>query len=100
MLKGKMVHQAPTPIISDCVAVPPQILLVNQQVVLSGDIFFVNKIPFLTTISENIHLTTALYLQNCKASTILKGLAKVQAIYAKWGFKVKHILMDSEFELL
>ena len=78
-----MVYQAPALVVSNYVAVSLQILLGNQQVVFSGDIFFVNKIPFLTTISENIHLTTALFLQNYKASTILKGLAKVQAIYAK-----------------
>ena len=83
MLKGKTVHCAPTPVVCDYIAVPSQILLANQQVILSGNIFFVNKIPFLTTISENIHLTTMLYLQNCKASTILKGLVKVWAIYAK-----------------
>ena len=41
-----------------------------------------------------------LYLQNYKASTILKGLAKVCAIYAKQGFKVKCTLMDGKFKPL
>ena len=41
-----------------------------------------------------------LYLQNHKASTILKSLAKVHAIYAKQGFMVKHTFMDGEFEPL
>ena len=77
MLKGKTVHCAPTPVISDYIVVPLQILSANQQVILSGDIFFVNKISFLTTISDSIHLTTTLYIQNCKTSTILKSLVKV-----------------------
>ena len=64
MLKGKTDCQAPMPVIFDYVAVPPEILLANQQVIFSGDIFFINNILFLTTISERIHLTTVLYLQN------------------------------------
>ena len=35
-----------------------------------------------------------------KPSTILKGLSKVTAIFANWGFHVKHALMDGQFEPL
>ena len=82
MLKGKTVRCAPQPVISDYIAVSPEILLANQHIVILGDIFFVNKIPFLTTISQTIHLTTTHYLTNQKPSTILKGINKVSAIYA------------------
>ena len=54
MLKGKTVRHAPQPVISDYIAVLLKILSANQHIMISGDIFFVNKIPFLTTISQTI----------------------------------------------
>ena len=100
MLKGKTVRHAPQSIVSNYIAVSPQILSANQHIVISGDIFFVNKIPFLTTISQTIHLTTVHYLTDQKTSTILKGLTKVAAIYTNQGFIVKCALIDGQFELL
>ena len=100
MLKEKRVRQSPKPILSDYVMVPQQILSANQHIVISGDIFFVSKIPFLTTISQTICLTMVHYLMDQKLSTILKGLTKVAAIYANRGFIVKHALMDGQFKPL
>jgi len=51
-------------------------------------------------ISQTICLTTAHYLTDQKPSTILKGINKVLAIYANWGFIVKCALMDGQFEPL
>ena len=78
----------------------PEILSANQHIVILGDIFFVNKNSFLTTISQTIHLTTAHYLTGQKPFTILKGINKVLAIYANQGFIVKCALMDGQFEPL
>ena len=100
MLKGKTIRHAPDHVTSDYVAIPPQILSANQHVVISGDIFFVNKVPFLTMISQTIWLTTTHYLANQKPSTILKGLKKVSAIYANRGFIVKCALIDGQFQPL
>ena len=100
MLKGKMVSQSPKPVLSDYIVVPLQILSANQHIVISSNILFINKVPFLTTISQTICLTTAHYLMDQKPSTILKGLTKVAAIYANWGFIVKCALMDGQFEPL
>ena len=74
ILKGKTIRHALDQVTSDYVAVPPQILSANQHIMISGDIFFVNGIPFLTTISHTIQLTTAHYLIDQKPSTIMKGL--------------------------
>ena len=79
---------------------PLQILTENQNVILTSDIFFVNWVPFLVTLSQNIRLTTTHYLKNCKPSTIAAALDQTMAIYAKLGFKVVQILMDGEFEPL
>ena len=98
MLKGKTVRHAPDQVTSDYMAVPPQILSANQHIMISGDIFFVNGVPFLTTISHTIQLTTTHYLTNQKPSTIMKGLKKVSVIYSNRGFTLKHALMNGQFE--
>ena len=100
MLKGKTVRRALHQVTSDYVAVPLQILSTNQHIVILGDIFFINSVPFLTTISHNIQLTTTYYLIDQKPSTIMKGLKKVSAIYSNRGFILKHALMDGQFEPL
>ena len=74
MLKGKMVWQSPKTILSNYIAVPLQILSANQHIIISGDIFFVNKVPFLTTISQTIWLTTVHYLMDQKPFTNLMDL--------------------------
>ena len=45
-LKGKTTQNAPTPIVSDYIALPPQILDANKHIALSADIFSVNQQPF------------------------------------------------------
>ena len=95
-LKGKNMYQAPIPVISNYITVPPKILIKNHDVILAGDIFFVNQVLFLATISENIKLTTAQYLKDHKASTILSVISKVQALYTKRGFVIRQTLIDRE----
>ena len=63
ILKGKTVHQAPILVISDYIAVPPKILIKICNIIFAGDIFFVNQVLLLATISENTKLTTAQYLK-------------------------------------
>ena len=64
ILKGKTMHQAPIPVVSDYIMMPLKILIENHDVILADDIFFVNQAPFLTTISKNIKLTTMQYLKH------------------------------------
>jgi hypothetical protein len=46
ILKGKTTCQTPLSVASDYVAVPPEIMSANKYVTLSGDLFFINKVPF------------------------------------------------------
>ena len=67
---------------------------------LTGDIFYVDRLPFLVTLSKNIHLMTAHYLKDRKPATIADAINQVRSIYKKHGFTIKRILMDGEFEPL
>jgi hypothetical protein len=56
-LKGKTARQSPDPVETDLINITKAILEANANVSLSGDVFFVNKIPFFTTISQNTKCT-------------------------------------------
>ena len=84
--------------LSDYVAVPKHIQETNKHVSLAADVFFINKNPFLATISENIKLTTGKYLPNRRIQELLLGMKEAKALYTGSGFDVKTALMDGEFK--
>ena len=61
-LKGKMTRQTPTSVVLDFVWILKEIRELHCNVTLSVDIFFVNNIPFLLTLSRNIRFTTVTHL--------------------------------------
>ena len=63
-LKGKTVQWTEPHVISSITPVPTDILSLYQSVTLCVDIMFVNKLPFLVTISQNIKFGTAELLLN------------------------------------
>ena len=61
---------------------------------------FVNKLPFLVTISWNIQFGTAELLLNCQEATVDKSIQSVMQLYSSCGFLVQMAHADSEFEPL
>ena len=61
---------------------------------------FVNKLPFLVTISHNLKFGTAELLLNHQEDTVAKTLTNVMRIYGSRGFLVQMVHTDSEFEAL
>ena len=63
-LKGKTICTKPIPVVTDYVAIPHAMFEENRNVTLSVYVMFVNRIPFLTSISRHLKFTTADTLQN------------------------------------
>ena len=82
---------------SDYVAVPHEIFEENRNLTLSVDVMFVNRIPFLTSISRHLKFTTAETLHNRTTSQLVQCVTNVKALYTKRGFNVTAALMDGEF---
>ena len=82
---------------TDYVAVPHAIFEENRNVTLSVDVMFVNRIPFLTSISRHLKFTTAETLHHRTTSQMVQCVTNVKALYTKRGFKVTTALMDGEF---
>jgi hypothetical protein len=99
-LKGKTSHRPPEQVQIHLNDLPADIMKEYCEVTLCGDIMYVNKIPFLITISRHIHFGTVEMIANRQMATILKGIKAVISIYRQQGFTVKHILLDGEFEPL
>jgi len=97
ILKGKTTRHTPLVVTSDYVAIPPHILSANKHVTLSGNLFFVNKIPFFATISDHIKFTTAEHINNQKLQQLIQASKHVQAIYDARGFEINSMLMDGKF---
>ena len=97
ILKGKSVRKTPKQVVSDIVAVPEQILSANKNVTLNGDVFFVNKVPFFATVSDNIRLTTALYCASRTKRQLTSAMQTVVKLYSARGFQVTVAKMDREF---
>jgi hypothetical protein len=68
-----------------------------RDVTICADIMFVNKIPFLVTISRGIKIGMVETLANRKQPTVVAAFKSVKGIYARQGFRVRLAHMDNEF---
>jgi hypothetical protein len=80
--------------------IPATIMSHYREVTLGGDIMFVNRFPFVMTISRHLKFGTAEYIKNQKDDTILTAIKHVKGLYMHRGFKITHMLMDGQFESL
>jgi hypothetical protein len=99
-LKGKTVKRTSVPVAGGIEGVPPSILERYQHTVLAVDIMFVNKIPFLITISRGLHAGTVENLSDRRVTTVVTALERVIQLYRRRGFRVTTLLADPEFEAL
>jgi len=98
-LKGTTTNGPPVAHVPDqyVAEVPWSILLHNSSVILAIDFVYVNKIPFLTTISRNIGWRTIAPVPNLQKGTILNELNRLIAIYNNHGLPINSIYGDNEF---
>jgi hypothetical protein len=70
----------------------------NQRVTLETDVMFVNSVPFLVSVSQNINLITIEHTPSPRtASSLGSLLQRIIHVYARAGFTAQSILMDIEF---
>jgi hypothetical protein len=96
-LKGKTVRRGGKHVPKGGVKVPRSIMEKHRDVTICVDIMFVNKIPFLVSISHNIKFGTIETIKNRQHKTILLGIKHIKALYAQRGFRVRMAHTDNEF---
>jgi hypothetical protein len=84
-LKGKTIQKKPAPVVSD-IMVLRELLKLVKDVSMCLDIFFVNKIPFLITLSLRIYFTTVSNLKNWKMKTVVALEKHIYVFYFQCSF--------------
>ncbi len=99
-LHGKTVRHKASRVEGLTVDVPAPLMNQYRNIILAGNIMFVNKIPFFVTISCYLKFGSVEMIQNKQPKTILTALTQVRRAYMRRGFNITTILMDYEFEPL
>ena len=99
-LQGKTPARRSTVVSGGRDGVPPDILDRHHDLVVSIDIFFINKIPFLLTTSHNLHFGTVEAIPSRQVDTVLKAIKRMLSIYHTRGFRGQTIPADPEFQPL
>ena len=69
----------------------------HKDIYLTADIFFVNKIPLLITLSRRIMFTAVHHLANLTVPQIFNAFKEIFTFYLQRGFRITTIGMDKEF---
>jgi hypothetical protein len=98
-LKGKSARTTPSRVqINSLDNIPTELLDSHNNVTLAIDIMYLNKtIPFMIMTSRAIHFGTAEMRKN-KKTTIMTSLKHIIDTYNARSFRVKHVLVDGQFE--
>ena len=99
-LKGKTTRRKPLPMVSDQIAIPPQLYENREFIELCIDLMFVNSMPFFTSISRALYYRTARPIPTRTREVLLEGLDFVLRLYNANGFTVSKIYCDNEFRPL
>jgi hypothetical protein len=99
-VEGKTVRRQPDSVYTESLPVPTTILDYYKDVSVSVDIMFVNKVPFLVSISEHIHYGTINALDTMKIPILEDEIKRIIRLYAVRGFHVKYILVDIQFKAI
>jgi hypothetical protein len=97
-LKGKTMRSMPNKVRPGLVDIPANLLSQYCDVTICADIMFVNKIPFLVTISRSIKFGTAEMLANRQAKTLSTAMKNAIRLYKGHGFNVPFVIIEGEFE--
>ena len=98
-IRGKTVRKTPQSVqVDTLVPVPTSILTHYRKITLCVDLFYVDKIPFLGTISRKILFMTIEPLKNRKLTTIYTSVEKVVHTYRARGFRIQFVMADNEFK--
>ena len=94
-LKGHVTRQTPEHVPTARIKpVPSHILSFHREVTLCVDIFHMQSIPFLHTISQDIHFRTVEEIPNRKSKTLLDAINWVINLCIKRLFMVMQIHTD------
>ena len=97
-LKGKTARRTLPHVPSGTDPIPYDLLKRHHGVTIVVDMFFINSIPFLLSLSHGLRFLTVEVLPNRQIETIKDRIRSICKLYQRRGFKVESLHADSEFE--
>ena len=98
--KGRTTRKKNSVGVSDVIEIPRMLIKQQRNVTLCMDVLFVNKLPFLATISKHLCYRTATFVPSKQPSAYRSVLDEVFRLYNGAGFRVTTIRCDREFKPL
>ena len=95
-LQGRTTRKKSTRAMPVYMGIPRGIYERYKYIVLTADVMFVNGIIFLVTLSRGIRLYTTEHVPNRKKDQLARSLSRIINLYARGGFRVRAIMMDTE----
>ena len=80
--------------------IPSGIVEQYHDVIISVDVLYVNKLPFIATTSRYLRFGTVEFLCNQKSTTLTKHIKQVNRLYRQQGFRPIYALIDGQFDPL
>ena len=100
-LKGKTTRRRPIGVgLYNHTPIPSGIVEQYHDVIIAVDVLYINKLPFIATISRYICFGTVEFLRNQKSTTLIEHIKQVNRLYRQQGFRPTYALMDGQFEPL
>ena len=99
-LKGKTTKRKALPMVSDRIAIPPELYEKREALELCMDLMYVNGMVFFTSITRALYYRTASPIPNRTAEALYEGLDEVLRLYNSNGFTISKIYCDQEFKPL
>ena len=97
-LKGKSTHRTPPAATTDCIELPPELETNNKNIELTADLFCIQKVIFLLTLSKHIKFYTICHINDRTITSLCNAFDQTFRIYNAAGFTITHLHVDPEFE--
>ena len=98
ILRGASTTQKPKKVREEYMKTPGDFYRLHKFVNLESDVMFVNSIHFLVNFSRSIRLITVEHVPTRTRAQLAKSLMNIVKLYARGGFVIHLVLMDTEFE--
>ena len=87
-------------VVTDYVDIPREILESRKELEVSMEIVFINKLPFLVSISRWLKFTTVEYLSSKNEIALVTSINKIVSYYRSNGLHTVRMFVDLEFKTL
>jgi hypothetical protein len=78
--------------------VPDNFHRLHKFVTLTADVMLINRIAFLTALSQKLQMATVEHIPLCTAAQLSNSIMKIVKLYASTGFIVRLVMMDQKFD--